>query len=157
MVVNKKLRQSEGTGQCRTLHGWRPRRRDTVLRLARRGALRADELTAALELERCILSTNNSPVAGRYEPRFSRGNRRPIGPAGERGLVALLEQRRALKRWVDRLKEESSGRDAIRVTLEVIMGEGLGQIDQRYGRRRGWARSRLNEGLRVFSAMQKKT
>lgn len=157
MVVNSKMGQSQGTGRCRALDGWPSRRRDTVLRLARRGALRVEDLTAALELERCILSTNNGPAARRYEQRFSTSNRPRIGPGGETSLVALLEQRRALKRWVDRLKAESGGRDAIRVTLEVIMGEGLGQIDQRYGRRRGWARLRLNEGLRVFSAMQKKT
>ncbi len=133
------------------------RRRDPVLRLARRGALRVEELIAALELERCILSTNNGPAARRYEERLSTRNRVRMGPGGERSLVALLEQRRALKRWVDRLKVESGGRDAICVTLDVIMGEGLGQIDQRYGRRRGWARLRLNEGLRMFSAIQKKT
>lgn len=157
MVVNRKIEQSEGAGHCRAPDGWPSRRRNTVLRLARRGGLRVDELTAALELERCILSTNNGPVARRYEPRFSSSSRPRIGPGGESGLVALLEQRRALTRWVDRLKAESGGRDAIRVTVDVIMGEGLGRIDQRYGRRRGWARLRLNEGLRVFSAMQKKT
>lgn len=157
MVVNRKIGQSEGAGRRQALHGCPSRRRDTVLRLARRGGLRVEELTAAVELERCILSTNNGPVARRYEQRFSSGNRPRIGPGGDRSLVTLLEQRRALKRWVDRLKAESGGRDAIRVTLDVIMGEGLGHIDQRYGRRRGWARLRLNEGLRVFSAMQKKT
>ncbi len=157
MVVNKKIGQAEAADQSRGLQGWPSRRRDTVLRLARRGALRGEELTAALELERCILSATTGPVVRRYEQRFSTSNRPRIGPGGERGLVALLEQRRALKRWVDRLKAESGGCDAIRVTLDVIMGEGLGQIDQRYGRRRGWARLRLNEGLRVFSAMQKKT
>ena len=157
MVVNQKHRQSEKAGQCRALQGFPSRRRDTVLRLARRGVLRVEELNAALELERCILSTNNGPVARRYGEGFSASNRRRIGPGGEWGLVALLEQRRALIRWVDRLKAESHGRDAIRVTVDVIMGNGLGQIDQKYRRRRGWARLRLNEGLRVFSALQKKT
>jgi hypothetical protein len=72
-------------------------------------------------------------------------------------MVGQLEQRRALERWVDKLKVESGGRDAIDVTIAVIMGQGLGQIDQRYGRRRGWAKLRLDEGLRVFTGIQKKT
>ena len=157
MVAKKKNEQSKEANQCRASHGFSSRRRDTVLRLARRGCLRVEELTAALELERCILSNNSGLVARRYEQRFSTSNRPRIGPGGERGLVALLEQRRALKRWVDRLKAESGGHDAMRVTLDVIMGEGLAQIDQRYRRRRGWARLRLNEGLRVFCLIQKKT
>ena len=157
MVVKKNSKQSKEADQCRASRGFSSRRGDTVLRVARRGGLRVEELTAAVELERCILSNNSGLVARRYEQRFSTSNKNRIGPGGERGLVALLEQRRALKRWVDRLKAESGGRDAMRVTLDVIMGEGLAQIDQRYRRRRGWARLRLNEGLRVFCKIQKKT
>ena len=157
MVVSVQFEKINVVDYYETKRRWPRRNRDTVLRLARRGALRGEELTAAIELERCILSIDCAPAAWRYDVNHLVRSGKHGGTTGEKGMVGQLDQRQSLKRWVDRLKAERGGWDALCVTIEVIMGEGLARIDKRYRRRRGWARRRLDEGLKIFRAVQQKT
>lgn len=153
MVARANLPHSKEEARKRTPQT-QPRRSNTILTLARRGTLADEDLFAALELERYLQDDDQSGLCTRYGRRASRFGKRPHA-GGEERFARRIDRRKILRRWVEELAARPVGADAARVTMEVIMGGGLGEIDRSYRRRRGWARSRLGEGLKAFRSIQK--
>ncbi len=154
MVVNTES-GLEDVGRVRP-HTWASRnsRGSTVVRLARRGSIQQEELLAAVELERCIRGSGVGPKVKQLD--WVKGGTGDRGNGNERQVIGQIDQQDVLARWTKRLRSELKGRDALRVTVAVVMGDRLSHLDQAYQHRNGWARRRLAEGLEAFTAIKKK-
>lgn len=108
---------------------------------------------AAVELERCIRGSGAGPKVKQLD--WVKGGTGDRGCGNERQVIGQIDQRKILARWTKRLRNELKGRDALRVTVAVVMGDRLSHLDQAYQHRNGWARRRLAEGLEAFTAVNK--
>ena len=136
MVVGRTSTDSNNVGQSYASNVHQQRRRDTLGRLARLGTIEKKELTAARDLERCIVNVERGSLARHdYQTRVL-ARRGHINRGTDCGRAIQLEQSRLLQGWVERLKRERLGRESIQVTMGVILGRSLAELDRHYGRRR---------------------